>query len=759
MNFLHHLLLSAAWAFAISPLCAQFVVAPSDAPSVIGADGQPLRFPWTGGLNAVDVSTFDADFDGLVDDLYIYDKAGNRSLVFLGQMIDGQRRYTYSIPHSRAFPPIQSWALLRDFDCDGRKDLFTYGTQGGAISVYRNVGSASGPGWELAEEVLLSHYDFGTTEYTTNIYCSSQDVPAVFDYDGDGDLDILTSNVGGTFIEFHFNQSMESGAGCGLQHFELANRCYGGFLEGEESNTIILDPDEFAQECTFNVVNPKSHPPTNDRRGARHVGSTILAADFNDDGLIDLVLGDAGYSNLVYLENSDGDQGTDQIVEFDMDFPSTFGVPGIQLDQFVSAYYEDVTGDGIPDLLASVNEAQGSANYNSIYLYENIGATASPIFTSPIRNFLQSETLDYGERSAPAVFDFNGDGVDDLIISARGRYHQGAYHPQLVALVRTGTAEQPAFEVVETDWLSLSEMEIESPKPTFGDLTGNGAADLLIGAEAGGVHRFVNTGTASAPAFEYLGPMVSGTAPISVGSHASPQLFDLDSDGLLDLIIGNLDGHLAYYRNVGTATNAEFSLITTELGGVSTVETPPFFTGYSSPHFFRHEGQTHLVCGSKSGNLFLYDNIDGNLDGDFDLLTTQAFDAYQPAMSVPSGRHTAPLVYDWNGDGHPDLMVGGIGGGIEFFAGYDPDGLASASPRGGFGVYPNPTAGSIRLVGLEAWRSPRSLAIYSATGRMLGHRPYSDAPLEVGTLPPGLYLVRVFFDSGHSSAAKFVVSP
>ncbi len=745
--------------FWVASAFAQFVVVPTDDIEVLNAAGQPLRFPWTGGLNAVDVSTFDADFDGQDDDLYIYEKAGNRSLVFIGEMVEGERRYSYSVELSRTFPPIQSWGLLRDYDCDGRKDLFTYSTLGGAISVYRNVGSAAGLAWELTEEVLLSYYDFGSTNYTTNIYCSSQDVPAIFDYDGDGDLDIITANVGGTFLEFHFNQSVESGSGCGLQNFELANRCYGGFLEGQESNQVILDPILVAQSCNFNVVNPKNNDSGgNSKDGLRHVGATILAADFNDDGLIDLVLGDAGYSNLVFLENSDGDDGTDQIVSFDMDFPSTFGVPGIELDQFVSSYYEDVTGDGIPDLLASVNQAQGSANYNSLYMYENIGTESSPIFTSPIRNFLQNETLDFGERSAPAVFDYDGDGLDDLVIAARGAYSEGTYNPMLVVLKNIGSNVEPAFQIIELDWLSISTFGLKSPKPAFGDLTGNGLPDLIIGTENGTIHRFNNAGTSTQPNFNYVGTIETDGATLDAGDFSSPQLFDLDGDGKLDILVGNLAGRVAYYRNVGSASQAQFVLENENLGGIYTVESPPFFTGYSHPHAYKFEGDTYIVCGSKSGNLFLYGNIDGNLDGNFDLITKQAYGAYPAALSVPAGRHSVPLVHDWNNDGFPDLLVGGVGGGVEYFEGYDPDMVKN--PRGSkpFTLSPNPTNGTVKLAFSDKNRLPKSIEIISVTGSVVARQPYGSGVFDVSDLAEGIYILIAEFEDGFRARSKFVVA-
>jgi hypothetical protein len=38
-------------------------------------------------------------------------------------------------------------------------------------------------------------------------------------------------------------------------------------------------------------------------------------------------------------------------------------------------------------------------------------------------------------------------------------------------------------------------------------------------------------------------------------------------------------------------------------------------TGYSMPHMFTELGVTKLIVGSEIGNLYLYNNIDGNLGG------------------------------------------------------------------------------------------------------------------------------------------------
>ena len=45
---------------------------------------------------------------------------------------------------------------------------------------------------------------------------------------------------------------------------------------------------------------------------------------------------------------------------------------------------------------------------------------------------------------------------------------------------------------------------------------------------------------------------ISPFVGIDVGHSSKPAFVDLDGDGLLDLVVGDEDGKLSYWRNVGT---------------------------------------------------------------------------------------------------------------------------------------------------------------------------------------------------------------
>ena len=722
----------------------QFVVEATNDVTVLRQGGSTFFNPWTGGVNAVQVSKLDADLDGAEDDIFIFDRAGNRTMVLIGENINGEMTYRLEQNFRLSFPQMRNFALLRDYDCDGKKDIFTYSLLGGAMAIYKNTSEFQNLTWELTSEAVLSFYDFGSTSYTTNIYTSSQDIPAIFDYEGDGDLDVMSFNVGGSFIELHLNSSIDDSGLCGLNYF-LANRCYGGFIEGDDSNDIIIDPDLVEAECTFNVVDPRMNG------GLRHIGSTILTLDGNDDGLHDIVLGDVGFENLVYLENSSQSEDPDQITSFDPNFPFSLGGDIALINNFPSSFYEDVDGDGVCDLLVSVNATAGAATNETIQLYLNSGTESAPEFSFTTSSFLQNEMLDWGSYSSPSAVDYNGDGLMDLIIGCRSDLpNETLNESRLILLENIGSAEEPSFRIMDTDWLDLpSLVSAGDPSPAFGDFDGDGDQDLVVGFLDGTLHYFDNDN-----GWTYEGPIPTSDTNFDVGISASPAAYDVDDDGKLDLVVGESEGNLNFFKNSGDSNNPMFTLTDEALGGVNTTTTPPFFEGKSAPFFFEFEGEDYLAIGSKSGKIFQHE-VGGALEAWPEI--AEGFSLYDNFDSAPLGLHTKPIVLDFNGDGIPEVISGMITGGLEYFAG---SGYLSSERNNGtntanFNMYPNPSKGELNIDLGEKSADFKKLTIVALDGRIVYSSNRVRTSYDISHIAKGAYVVRI--ESESNSASEMLI--
>src|SRR5262249_59536095 len=88
-----------------------------------------------------------------------------------------------------------------------------------------------------------------------------------------------------------------------------------------------------------------------------------------------------------------------------------------------------------------------------------------------------------------------------------------------------------------------------NPAPALGDVDGDGAPDLVVGDYLGTLHYFKNTGSATSPAYiEQTGaydPQTGAGNPfngVDVGYYSAPALGDVDGDGAPDLVLGAYDG-------------------------------------------------------------------------------------------------------------------------------------------------------------------------------------------------------------------------
>ena len=692
-----------------------------DVSLIFEENGLQFSSPLAGGINSGQFSNIDLNLDGIMD-LVVFDKSGDK----LSPFINSNGTFIYAPQYRAKFPAMHDWALLADYNCDGRNDIFTYSSAG--MAVYLNISSTE---LEFIQITSLVRSNYGSSNL--NIYISPVDIPAISDIDNDGDLDVLTFSILGGFVEYHKNLSMELYKNCDSLVFELAESCWGIFYEG--LNTYILN----CPNCQCPQINSNNPEHKKDK----HAGSTLLAIDIDNDNDKDLVLGDISYNNLNLLING-GDNQNAIITAVDTAFPQNYNSTfGAEMHVYPASYYLDVTNDGVNDLLVTTNSQNNSENFESCWLYQNSGQNNNPIFNFVQKDFLQSDMIELGTSAFPTFYDYNNDGLQDLIIGNYG-YHDPNNDPisSLALFENIGSDSIPRYNFIDRDWLGLSttnlNIQLNIPalnlSPTFEDLDGDGDKDLIVGDADGKLHLISNVGGGN---FQITTPNYQN---IDVGQFAQPQLVDVNRDGLTDLIVGEQDGTLNFLPNSGSTTNAIFDTIHANWGGID-VDQSFISSGFSSPTLYDSSGVYQLFVGSFSGSIFQFTNIDNNLDGQFTAVNSTA-------ASLWDGGKSAIAIADINNDNLPDMIIGNLSGGISYFS---SDSLLNDSnivitnssilADNRFNIFPNPTKKTLTINS----KKNGTVQIYNLTGDLIFNKIKNHEELNINTsqFPKGIYLIRL----------------
>jgi hypothetical protein len=689
---------------------------------VSGFDGE-MAMPWAGGLNSPQFSSMDLNRDGK-NDLFVFDRETALVLTFLAVSKNDTTVFEFAPEYAASFPKIKDWALLRDFNCDGRMDIFTSSVFGPGTMVYEQTEDFN---FTIADSLLLYAYDFGTNSGVTNLFISKVDNPAIMDMDGDGDLDILTFQVNSSQIEYSKNFSMDRTGTCGLD-FELKNRCWGYFDENILDGTF-----ELGKPC-FNVVDPE-------RKANLHTGSSVLVMELNGDTLPDLLIGDIAYERLSALYNGGlSREGLDSITSFDYHYPVD---DPVELYLLPAAYAIDLLGDTLLDLVVAPLSVFEADNRNTVLLYENKGTAFVPDFKRITGAFLQGDMIDVGYSAYPVLEDVNADGLPDLLIGNRNAIEEGMRSNSIWYFRNEGTINRPEFVEVTSNWQGFNEKLPNHPKPiAFIDLDGNASKDILLGKLDGTISYVLNSAEANDP-YEFNEEVETlrdhQGEVIDVGNYACPVVFDLDGDSDKDLILGNDAGRLVFYENIAGTSTPRFQFRTDTLGGVQATGVLPI-TGYATPHFYRENDVLKLIVGSETGELKYYTDIEGNLSGTFTLYEGPGSDIYE-------GNFSAPWVADLNRDGFLDLMIGNARGGISLFNGSVVSPFPPEEPSAVVRIYPNPTNTYLVIDPVED--QPFRIRIFTASGALFyeENQVLDEAVLTTDHWSAGVYIIQVEYAS------------
>ncbi|MFN7115964.1 MAG: T9SS type A sorting domain-containing protein [Saprospiraceae bacterium] len=708
-------------------------------------DSKSLAYPLAGGLNTPQLSAVDLNDDGL-DDLHVFDRVGEVQLTFLS---DGTKYY-YAPEYISYFPKIKNWMLLRDYNGDGIMDLFGYSDVPGVDGVLVYTG------YYENGHIAFKRFNFNwfynilsfqlSSGSRTQLYVSKIDYPAIDDVDCDGDLDILTFNVAGGYVEMYANRSVERGFGRDSLIFNLVEDCWGGFYESGFTKKVDLSPTK--DGCVRNL----------DEVIMRHAGSTLLTFDADNDGDKELILGDLSFNNFNYLING-GDCQNAWMVQQDTAFPN-YNVP-LDLPIFPAAFYLDLNFDGKKDLAAAPSSTFISEDQEVIWRYENVGSNALPRFELRQRDFLVNEMIDLGTGASPTFVDYNADGLLDLVVGNTYIYNPGNQRDaRLFLFENIGTVSNPKFNLVSEDYLGMSQFSTNTNHftPAFGDLDGDGDLDVLVGEEQGRLFYAENTAGAGNPLifsewqYDFRG--------IDVGISSAPFIADVNRDGLPDLLIGERNGNINYFQNIGNQSNPLFNadptvLPNTDRFGRIDARVPGFVAGYSAPVLVAVRGSYRLLTGTDVGQIEMYNNIEENF---YNALMPES----EQLGNVLVGAQSRVALADLNNDGLLEMMVGNQRGGLSAFKTNLPSGgtVPVTEPASAFDVkiMPNPAATTLQIAVNAYHNTPKTLQLFNAAGQLVLQQSWTDSyiSLNVSNLPEGVYFVKIELQ-GQVASEKVII--
>ena len=384
------------------------------------------------------------------------------------------------------------------------------------------------------------------------------------------------------------------------------------------------------------------------------------AGDVNNDGIDDLVIGalradpngknNAGASYVVFGSSSGFAASIDLSSLNGSNGFALNGInPGDEVGRSVSAA-GDINGDGIDDVVVgSIYADPNGGNSGQSYVVFGSSSGFSPSINLSTLEGSNGFILNGGEQgdragSVGAAGDINGDGIDDLIVGARGADPNGKTYAGESYVVFGSSNFSSVLELSDLDGnngFALSGLDagdsLGRTVSGLGDVNGDGIDDLIVGA-----HRADPDGKSNAGE-SYV---VFGS---SAGFSASLNLSTLD--GSNGFVIEGINSGNTSGKSVSGAGDFNGDGFNDIIIGAR----------FASPNGKSSAGESYIVFGRSTGFTPSLDLSD--LDG------SNGFVLNGIDPGDLSGRRVSGAG-DVNGDGFDDVIIGGFKG--------DPNGNSEA---------------------------------------------------------------------------------
>jgi len=462
----------------------------------------------SGGDLTLSVAVGDVDSDGDLD--IVAGDEGGANVVYLNN--GAGNFYTSAVDcgsppqNARCFGSghdVTPSVALGDVDGDGHLDIIVGngGPLGRQNAVYLNNGAgnfpvdAAGP-FGIGDDVTLS--------------------VALGDVDDDGDLDIVAGDNAGqdaVFLnkagEFYVDTAIDCSLRESVQCFgtgdNATRRVAVGDMDGNDHIDIVAVSDTELNAVYLNNGAGRFDLAGNSKSFGTAGDATLGVAvgDMDSDGDLDIVTGDDGGQNRIYLNNGAADFTSSR----------SFG-PGN--DATLSVAVGDLNGDAHLDIVA------GNDGRNAVYLNDGQGQFYAGIVDC---DALPDTVRCFGNALDPthslAVGDIDGDGDLDIVTGNDGEINVIYLNDGLGNFDWSGSAR--GFGTGSDETYSVA----------VGDIDGDGDLDIVVGNvdQQNTVHLNNGEGYFSDQRTRVFGDAAYDTVAVALG--------DVDGDGDLDIVSGN----------------------------------------------------------------------------------------------------------------------------------------------------------------------------------------------------------------------------